>query len=40
MGIDLNVKNLAVVNVRKNGVIVDTVFIKDEGLTPFTVTCT
>lgn len=32
VGIDLNVKNMAVVIIRKNGVIIKTVFIKDEGL--------
>jgi len=32
VGIDLNVKNLAVITVRKNGVIIKTVFVKDEGL--------
>jgi len=32
IGIDLNVKNLAVITVRKNGKIIRTIFIKDEGL--------
>lgn len=32
VGIDLNVKNLAVITVRKYGVIIKTAFVKDEGL--------
>ncbi|MCL6639478.1 MAG: transposase [Firmicutes bacterium] len=32
VGIDLNVKNLAVITVRKNGVIIKTVFVTDGGL--------
>ncbi len=32
IGIDLNVKNLAVITVRKNGVIIKTVFVTDGGL--------
>jgi len=31
VGVDLNVKNLAVITVRKDGKIIKTVFIKDEG---------
>jgi IS605 OrfB family transposase len=32
VGVDLNVKNLAVVTVRLHGVVIETVFIKDDGL--------
>jgi len=32
VGVDLNVKNLAVVTVREDGKIIETAFIKDEGL--------